>query len=431
MSSVIWQDHKLCRGVFVPGCNSAQHAGQLHSAVGAIYCPSRACCLIPDSDSLLIQNIHLARPVLRVVFVSRMTTRPPVTPYLPAALPFDIIRSSLKDLEYVSELFSALHAVAADFVPNAVLSSPAFSDLLEPASRLLYTAATLCRVPRRTPGDEYVGLLPVRGSPLAPLTRVGAFALAILSATGPAAVIKCGRFLWYKILALRNVQRQFPAHSTRALISFLGRGHLAAFYIFGTYYAISNRVLAVRLVRTAPPSVSEGVAGRYWLLGFLLVFQLASGVGSELRSALAKLRRRRNGRRVLVNNLDSVLATGRELVSIALYPDEGDSEGTDSDGDEGENLGRGAAADGVLDLHRPIRSTTESEGRVERTSGASDQPARRCTLCLGRLKTATLTTCGHVFCWKCVANWCATNEACPLCRHPLQIHRDLFALSNF
>jgi peroxin-10 len=68
-------------------------------------------------------------------------------------------------------------------------------------------------------------------------------------------------------------------------------------------------------------------------------------------------------------------------------------------------------------------------------AAAAPAPAagrRNCPLCLGRLKTPTLTTCGHVFCWHCVASWCAqAKDQCPLCRHPVQMHRDLVALSNY
>ena len=45
-----------------------------------------------------------------------------------------------------------------------------------------------------------------------------------------------------------------------------------------------------------------------------------------------------------------------------------------------------------------------------------DKQQRKCTLCLEELKDPSVTTCGHVFCWNCIADWLRERPECPLCR---------------
>lgn len=57
--------------------------------------------------------------------------------------------------------------------------------------------------------------------------------------------------------------------------------------------------------------------------------------------------------------------------------------------------------------------------------------AQLCFICqLPRVSSAASSTCGHVFCWKCLYQWTVRQQECPLCRTACR-PQDIIALYNY
>lgn len=71
---------------------------------------------------------------------------------------------------------------------------------------------------------------------------------------------------------------------------------------------------------------------------------------------------------------------------------------------------------------RASRETAEKADVTTSDEDAEDAQAGKCMLCLGNRKCPTATSCGHIFCWRCIAEWIQSNPqeaACPFCRQPI------------
>ncbi|CAM9315053.1 unnamed protein product [Phaeothamnion confervicola] len=172
-----------------------------------------------------------------------------------------------------------------------------------------------------------------------------------------------------------------------ALLGWLRRLHLAAFYLGGAYFTPAMRLAGVRLMHSRALDTGETRA-RYAVLGLFtavpLVVEAASAAGAASASAAAR---------------------AAEAAVAARVPS----------ADDGE-----AEAAPVL---RPCGISTTGTGEVAAvvaaaTATASGRPRRRCALCMGPREYPAATPCGHLFCWRCIIAWCQTSPECPLCRQP-------------
>ncbi|RIB19083.1 Pex12 amino terminal region-domain-containing protein [Gigaspora rosea] len=147
--------------------------------------------------------------------------------------------------------------------------------------------------------------------------------------------------------------------------------HLAIFYFYGAYYSLSKRAAGIRYIFTRQLNPGEQRIG-YEVLGFLLIIQLF---------VQAYLQERR--------------------VKTASVENNGLNDYDEND----EN------ADNEPDFTLISLSDLTPQ----------EIAARRCTLCLSQRKNTTATTCGHLFCWSCIIEWCQNKPECPLCRQYVNI----------
>lgn len=283
---------------------------------------------------------------------------------MPIPLPFadagDIVRATTKDEEYITLFEASIRELLLCTLPNSTTSSPITARLVSTTARLLYFLSPIRRRLPTTPGEEYAAIVPVRVTALRttlPAQRI--FAALALSHLIKSEDLQRGlRFVW-ELLGERV--GSFPSDAAAGAVDAAGRLHTAVFYMFGAFHDVGHRVLELRHVRIAPRLGGTSL-GRLRLLGLLVAVQVAVDAGRGLRKAVARARRGVEGR--------------------VCYPG------------HAEFLKRVTMA-----WVRPRE--IEEEGEEEGQS--------KCILCLCGMKDATLTSCGHVFCWKCICNWCSSN----------------------
>lgn len=352
---------------------------------------------------------------------------PPSNPINNFQYPFasapDIIRSNQKDTYFQGVLFEQLATIlrklyGARFIHNYTSEARTFTELL-------YLGCTTL-IGNRTLGEEYCDIIQVENDTLrlpSIIRRAGYILSTVLLPYLLTKLLPGFRTRvrlrvesslhstkqTHQSLTYRLKSYILPNLSTLTSPSPLYALGLSIFYFSGSYYHIGKRLSGLRYIFTKRLSPSDQRIG-YEVLGVLLVLQMAVQGYLHLHSTLTGA-----PPPVLANTAQ--LGGGTALldgnVEIPLNPHPPDhlllDSSTPTHHSSATTLSTTTSTP-ILPVPRYPLKESHVLGWIE------GRQQRKCTLCLEEMRDPSATTCGHVFCWTCIADWIKEKPECPLCR---------------
>ncbi|EIW86376.1 hypothetical protein CONPUDRAFT_114617 [Coniophora puteana RWD-64-598 SS2] len=315
----------------------------------------------------------------------------PSVPSLPAARQAQIIRAHQRDLYHVASLREQAEGVVRSWLGTRWLTR--WDKEVEFVVKALYYGMTSGRA-IQTLGEEYTDIWARSASNNklpSPLIR----AALVLVPTLPSYVLS----RWSS--NLNAVQRRSPALATylRSLPFYLEMAtevNLAIFYLRGTYYDLSKRVLGVRHLSSIPENPNARPPS-YSLLGILIAARLIYRLISHLRSKTEARQRTAEGK-MAIDDRKATFVDGQLVSAMLNAPDPESQPAKPAEEDVNTVLDIASVPSGI-------------------------RAGRSCTLCLEERTDSCATECGHLFCWSCIVGWGREKAECPLCRQSLTLTR--------
>ncbi|KAL2351760.1 Pex12 amino terminal region-domain-containing protein [Cryomyces antarcticus] len=346
--------------------------------------------------------------------------------YAFAASP-DIIRSNQKDTYFQGVLLEQLSGIirklyGARFAHTYTTEARTFSDLL-------YLALTTL-VGNRTLGEEYCDIVQAEDDTLRlpSIYRRGGYILTsvLLPYSLNRVLPAFRRRLRAKLeITLRKSARKNSRSVVRKLQSYLLSNldaitspspiyavSLATFYFSGAYYHLGKRLWGLRYIFTRRIAPSEQRVG-YEVLGVLLVLQMAvqgwlhmHQTYTSAPTEVANSGSAAGGTAVIDGGVEVSLDANAYTSNNALLFETGTPSNPEVSKKGLEKI-----------THTPVLSQPRYDLKDRDTmQWINGRQQRKCTLCLEEMKDPSVTTCGHVFCWTCIGDWCREKPECPLCR---------------
>jgi len=284
------------------------------------------------------------------------------------ALAAEILRAAQKDSAHLTDLESEVSALVLEVVGPVWWAR--IKEWLGPGVRTLYYVLTTVSS-YQTLGEEYTGILQVTPGRLRLPSILTRLVTVLLHCLLPTLLLKLCRCVEKSLLQnsflLTPGARSTLLHLLPVLsntIHFLDRLNLCVFYFQGTFYHIANRLTGVSYVKIAREEKDhDDTRPIFRILGLVASIHLVIGLIQSLLTVNKRIQEEEKED----DNEDDLTSTPRPEV--------------------------------------PLRS--------------------RCSLCLDRLGTrgvTTATSCGHVYCWRCILECLHSTGQCPQCRRRVQPH---------